>query len=258
MMNLLLPIIASALFFTLGILSTILITVRKSMGCIIVPSISLVDVSQDIQDKTKITYGGKTVQNLSSTTIKVRNSGFLGLEDSHFLKPLKIIFDPKINLLKVEIIDESRSGRDFDIVIKKNTCLIKKFTLLNGFEHFVIRLIHEGIPEKKMPEIEADIRDVKKISKVQGMFKGKRQANLMFGEGFFNIFFGIIAFLLGVVVVFIRLSIQITDIYFYITVITMILVFFVMGAMLSYAGVKKLYKYFTTVIEVNSREDSNE
>jgi hypothetical protein len=252
-------IIIPALFFILGIIITILLTYfifyKKVIRCIIVPSISLVGVSKDVQEKTKIFYNDRVVTNLSSTTLKIRNSSLSGLTDEQFITPIKIIFDNTIELLEYEIIEESYPGRITKISLKDNVATIEKITLLNKWDSIIVRFVHQGVSENKIPTINSDIKDFE-ISQVRGMLKGKKQASFMLVDGLLNTFMGLSLAALGTLLIFsiytlISTGIDITPFY---PLIIMAVVFLIFSIFILYKGIRKLYTYFTRVIEVKTKE----
>ncbi|UCD14052.1 MAG: hypothetical protein JSW60_01150 [Thermoplasmatales archaeon] len=78
MIKILVTVLGIILSVVFTVVATFLLTIRKIIRCIIVPSLSLVDVSKEVQDKTKISYNGEPVENLSSTTVKFRFYRFSG------------------------------------------------------------------------------------------------------------------------------------------------------------------------------------
>jgi len=247
-------------FFVLGILATVLITIfftiRKVLKIIIVPSFSLVDVSKEVIDKTRITYDKKPVDNLSSTTLKIRNSSFSGLIDKQVQSPLKIIFDNGIEILNYEIIEESFPGRNVKITIKNNTATIEKFTLLNKFEYIIIRFIHQGIGKNKIPNIKADIKDFK-ISQVEGMFKGKKESIRMLFDGVINIFAGMLFSAFSILLVYSLLSIGDMENTTFFSLLAPTVLFILFSILMFFSGAKKLYWYITCVIEMKIVKEKN-
>ena len=170
MIEIVVTIAAATISLVFGVLGALFITTRKKLRCIVVPTVSLVDVSEDIQDKTDISYNGKPVKNLSSTIVKIFNSGLFNISKDDFNQPLQIIFDKNISILECKTIKESRKGRKLKIKPKKNVCNIN-FDLLNKFDFFILQFIHEGHPDKKIPDVIADIKDIKEINTVDSTHK---------------------------------------------------------------------------------------
>lgn len=132
MIKILVTVIGIVISGILGIIATYLLTIRKVLRCIIVPSSSLIPVPKEVQGKTKIIYDNKPVENLSSTTVKIRNSGISYIDDKTFINHLQIVFNNDIKLLEHEILERDNPDRETKISIKNNIATIDKITLLGS------------------------------------------------------------------------------------------------------------------------------
>ena len=117
MIKILVTVIGIVISGILGIIATYLLTIRKVLRCIIVPSSSLIPVPKEVQGKTKIIYDNKPVENLSSTTVKIRNSGISYIDDKTFINHLQIVFNNDIKLLEHEILERDNPDRETKISV---------------------------------------------------------------------------------------------------------------------------------------------
>ena len=227
-------------------------SIKKNLSCIIVTLSSLIPIPKEFQGKAKIIYGNTTVKNLSSTIIKIKNSGLSYIDDGMFVNPLQIVFDEDVKLLEYEILERSKPDRDTKISIKDNIATIEKITLLNKFESIIIRFIHDGIQKNKKP-IVGDIKDYK-IIQMTGAVKGKTEAFFILFDGVFFTLMSIMGMLISIPLLY----------YFIVSgdfsfgkniVLSMIIIIGFISIFMMIRGIKKLYYYLACVIEIKEQGD---
>jgi len=229
-----------------------LFTLRKILRCIIVSSLSLVDISNEFQEKIKISYNNKHVKNLSSTIVKIKNSSTSYLDDSNFINPIQLIFDDSIELLEYEILERSNPDRETKILIDKNRAFFEKITLLNRFDSIIVRFIHHGIPNNKKPKINSDIKDFKLIQK-EGIIASENESLFMLIDGIFLSFISSILLLIGIGSTFVlNIYSNVNSFTINITLI-MIIIIILSSIFILIRGIKKIYQYITSVIVIKNK-----
>jgi hypothetical protein len=150
----------------------------KKLKLLIVPQKSIIGaLPKDIQEKTKIIYDTKEIKNLASTTIKLVNTGFSAIRDTHILKPIQIIFDNTINLMEYRILKQTPE-RKFNIQIENNVSSIN-FEMMNPSDFVIIQYVHSGIPNESMPKVNPiSIENLKKINTVRGELSKAKGMNI--------------------------------------------------------------------------------
>jgi hypothetical protein len=123
---------------------------------------------------------------------------------------------------------------------------------LNKFEYIVVRFVHQGVSENKIPTVKADIKEFK-ISQVKGMFRGKKEAIFILGDGLLNSFIGLSMGSLGILLIFSVFTGGKLETNTYSILVTISAVFLLFSTLLTSAGIKKLYTYLTCVIEVKPK-----
>lgn len=252
MIDLLVPIVASAIFFLLGIPASYFILTKKNLRCVVIPQISMIDIAKNIEKNTEVYYNGKKVKNISSYTVKIINSGFSAITKKHVREAIQILFENNLNILEHKIIDTNTSKNNFKITNKKNISKIE-FNLLNRKEYVVIQYIYEGATEKKIPQITAHIENISKIKPEDGIIKGSVKTTQVIFEGFFNALFGGTILLVGLILLLGTFSIEFeeNDMNFY-YMIGLSVLFIITSSLLIFNGLRKLFKYKNCVIDLST------
>lgn len=228
-------------------------SIKKNLSCIIVTISSLIPIPKEFQGKAKIIYGNKTVKNISSTIIKIKNSGLSYIDDDKFVNPLQIVFDKDVKLLEYEILEKSKPDRDIKISIKDNLATLEKITLLNRFEYIIIRFIHDGIQKNKKP-IKGDLKDYK-IIQMSGVVKGKTESLFMLFDGIFFTLVSSMWILLSIPLTYYSI-INTNFTYEKYIILLMIVILTLFSLFMLIRGIKKLYYYLACVIEIKEQGDN--
>ena len=101
---------------------------KKRLAYEVVSNTQLVGVKSEVQNKIKIYYENKLVENVHLVSIRLINSGNQPISIEDFARPINIKLGSNTNILTCEVLE--KNPKDLDIVISKMQNSVKIQPLL--------------------------------------------------------------------------------------------------------------------------------
>lgn len=137
---------------------------QKEISYEITSKTALLTTKEKIQGKIKILYNNTEVQNVNFYELKISNTGNLGIPSEDYERPIRFIFDSKVEILSAEIINSNPKSLTTEVEINNNEIIINPI-LMNSKDSFTLKTIVSNSGETEVI-VDARVKDVKEIKKL--------------------------------------------------------------------------------------------
>ena len=113
---------------------------KKRLAYEVVSNTQLVGVKSEVQNKIKIHYENKIVENVHLVSIRIINSGNQPISIDDFARPISIQLGSNTNILTCEVLEQSPKDLDISILKMQNSVEIQPL-LLNPNDSFNLNIL---------------------------------------------------------------------------------------------------------------------
>ncbi|WP_201591590.1 hypothetical protein [Psychrobacter sp. Pi2-51] len=133
---------------------------KKRLAYEVVSNTQLVGVKSEVQNKIKIYYENKLVENVHLVSIRIINSGNQPISIDDFARPISIQLGSSTNILTCEVLEQSPKDLDISILKMQNSVEIQPL-LLNPNDSFNLNILLSDYREEL--EVSARVKGVAKV-----------------------------------------------------------------------------------------------